>query len=89
MRELLLEDRAIETGQRTLKCRYSILVGEVPVGSFSCESYGVKIEEKTTGETVELPDLTLSTRRIDELMELLMRNGVTPSGLEDVIADWL
>ena len=89
MRELLLEDREIGGEKRKLRCRYSILVGEIPVGNFSCESYGVKIEEQRTGETAQFPDLTVSAARIDELMERLVRNEVTPAGLEDVISDWL
>ena len=49
----------------------------------------MKIEDERTGESAEFPDLTVSVRRIDELMELLVRNGVTPAGLGDVIQDWL
>lgn len=89
MRELLLENREIVGGQKTLRCKYSILVGELPVGDFFCESYGVKIEEEQTGATAQFPDLTVSAQRIDELMEILIRSGVTPAGLADVIADWL
>lgn len=88
MRELLLENREIEGMGKELSCRYSILVGEIPVGNFSCESYGVKIEETATGAVARFPDLTISTQRIDELMELLIRNRVTPTGLADVLADW-
>lgn len=89
MRELLLERREIAGEERSLRCRYSILVGELRVGSFACESYGVKIEEESTGETALAADLTVSAQRIDELMELLVGGQVTPAGLEDVLSDWL
>ena len=89
MREMVLDTREMAGEERKLRCKYSVLIGEFPVGNFSCESYGVKVEEEETGEAACFPDLTVSAQRIDELMELLVRNEVTPTGLEDVIADWL
>ena len=55
---------------------------------FACESYGVKVRE-AGGETAAIPDLTVDTRRIDALLELLTRNTVGPAGLRDVVDDWL
>lgn len=69
---------------------YSILIGEMEVnGQFSCESYGVKVQEQGSGESAAIPNLTTSISRIDGLMELLTRNVVTPCTLADVVADWL
>ncbi len=70
---------------------YYVLIGEMMVaGGFACESYGVKIVDVgNPGETVSVPDITVSASRIDELMELLTRNSVTPTGLRDVVSDWL
>lgn len=68
---------------------YSILIGEMMVPSgFSCESYGVKISEYG-GESQAAPDLTVSMSRIDELLEQLIQNVVTPCTLRDVVDDWL
>lgn len=68
---------------------YSILVGEMMVSpGFACESYGVKVREQG-GESGEVPNITVSISRIDELMELLIRNIVTPCTLRDVVEDWL
>ena len=89
MVEMLLDSKSIEGETKHLRCRYLLTVGEKQVGRFACEAYGVKIEDELTGESVTVPDLTVSAARIDELMELLIRNEVTPAGLEDVIADWL
>lgn len=89
MQELLLETKQVDGEQTSLRCRYMIMVGEKRVGNFFCEAYGVKIVDETTGEGAEYPDLTVSAKRIDELMDILLRNGVTPAGLGDVIADWL
>ena len=36
-----------------------------------------------------MTNLTVSAGRIDQLMELLVRNGVTPVTLRDVVEDWL
>ncbi len=68
---------------------YSILVGEMRVSpGIACEGYGVKIREQG-GESGEVLNITVSLSRIDELMELLVRNVVTPCTLRDVIDDWL
>ena len=89
MREMLLDTRPVEGERGRLRCRYLLTVGEKQIGSFACEAYGVKIEDELTGESVSVPDLTVSAARIDELLERLIRNEVTPAGLEDVLADWL
>ena len=67
---------------------YSILLGEMSVGAYSCESYGVKVAEQGGGEA-RVENITCSASRIDELSGLLTRNGVTPAALHDVVSDWL
>ena len=89
MKELLLERRNIDAERGQLCCRYSVLVGEKKAGNFLCEAYGVKIEEEHSGESACFPDLTLSAGEIEKLMETLIRSRVTPTGLKDVIEDWL
>lgn len=90
MRELLVDSRCItdESGaDRTFD--YAILVGEHDTGPFFCESYGIKITERGSGNLSLVPDVTTSITKIDALMELLLRNEVLPSNLADVIVDWL
>ena len=89
MRELLVDDRR-ETGEdgRERRYRYYVLVGELPLGGLSCESYGVKIVGED-GEEASAPDITVSAARIDALVELLCRNAVSPVSLRDVLDDWL
>ena len=89
MRELLVDSRQ-ETGEEGQTCgyRYYILVGEMPVGGLTCESYGVKIVGEN-GDQASVENLTIRTERIDRLMELLIRNAVSPVALRDVIDDWL
>ena len=67
---------------------YSILIDEMDVGPFSCESYGIRVAEKD-GAEASAPNITCSAARIDELSELLLKNGVTPTTFHDVLADWL
>lgn len=89
MKELLVDTRRLEDcmGQ-TREYSYFLLIGEMKIGSLSCEDYGVKIQE-AGGDCAAVPDITVSAARIDELITLLIRNTVTPVTLADVVADWL
>lgn len=89
MRELFLE--TVELADQTGAIRrydYSILIGEMDVGPYACESYGIRISEQGGGQA-SVPNITCSASRIDELSGLLVRNGVTPAALRDVVLDWL
>lgn len=90
MKELLVDSREItdEKGRRRV-FDYAILIGEHDAGPFFCESYGVKIAERGSGNVSFVPDVTTRAARIDELMELLVRDRVLPSHLLDVVTDWL
>ncbi len=68
---------------------YSILVDQVEVGAFACESYGVSVTARATGERSEVPNITVSVPRIDELVGLLVKGQVGPVHLRDVVEDWL
>lgn len=89
MRELYLQTLALpdETGM-IRHYDYTILIDEMDVGPFSCESYGIRVSEQG-GAQASVPHVTCSAARIDELCELVVRNGVTPTTLHDVLADWL
>ncbi len=73
---------------RPLTCRCTVLVRLVPP-PVNGESYGVKLTLEETGEEASAPDLTLMPARIEVLAEALIRCGVTPCALADVVADWL
>ena len=90
MKELsVAQKQATDEMGRAHTYDYAILVGEMPVSAgFSCESYGVRICEQD-GEEERVPHITVSAARIDELMDLLVRNTVTPCTLRDVVEDWL
>lgn len=90
MREMTVCTRGVEDEKgRTRRYCYSILIDEMNVGEFNCESYGVRIREEGTGRAAMASHVTTSIPRIDELMELLTRNAVTPAGLREVLDDWL
>ena len=89
MRELFLETVELtDQAGRVRRFDYSILIGEMDVGAYACESYGVKVSEQG-GEQACVEDITCSASRIDELSGLLTRSGVTPASLRDVVLDWL
>lgn len=92
MRELLIDTRREESAEGgEYSFDYYVLIDQMEVnGGFACESYGVKIAPSELPEAgVLVPNITTSISRIDALMDLLTRNFVTPSSLEDIIADWL
>lgn len=90
MRELFLKRISIEDEQgRTRRFDYSILIDEMDVGPFSCESYGLQVKEQGSGEICSVPHITTSISRIDELCELVLEGRVTPLTLADVVSDWL
>ena len=69
---------------------YFVLVDEAKVGDvFLCESYGVRVSAAESGDSCSVANITTSTQRIDELLELLVAHAVTPDTLRDVVDDWL
>ncbi len=90
MRELKLDLHSLyPTLPEPWDYEYAILVDQVEVGAFSCESYGVSIVNRRTGERADVPNITVSVPRIDELVEKLVRCQVSPVHLRDVVDDWL
>ena len=75
-----------ETG-RPHHYQYILLVDQIAGYRFSCENYGVCIQEEG-GECVRLPGITTSAMRMDELMSCLIAHQVTPTTLPDIVADW-
>lgn len=68
---------------------YYILLQHLELEGYSGESYGVKIEEKETGEVAVAPHVTCHSAVIYQLAQTLLINRVTPCTLVDVIEDWL
>ncbi|MCI8479066.1 MAG: hypothetical protein HFE97_12170 [Oscillospiraceae bacterium] len=88
MRELYVNTQKETGSEAQLKFDYYILIDQMEVnGGLFCESYGIKIVGAE--ESISIPNLTTSIARIDGLMELLIRNFVTPTTAMDVVNDWL
>ena len=68
---------------------YTVIVDELEMGAFSCESYGLKICERGSDACCAICHITTSRSRLEELCELVLFCGVTPVTLTDVVADWL
>jgi len=77
-----------ETGE-PCSLDYYLLVDELDVGRFLCESYGVRVVRRETGEQQSACHVTTNPSRIDSLLELLVQGQVTPCTLMDVLEDWL
>lgn len=91
MRELYIgrAEEAEEEGP-SYRFDYYILVDQMEFrqGLF-CESYGIKVISPDTQEAEVIPNITISVSRIDELAQLMLRNGVSPATARDVVLDWL
>lgn len=92
MRELFVQrcEMEGESGGR-LEFDYFILADQMESsGELTGESYGIKVSPRDGGEgAVSIPNITASASRIGALVELLIRNTVTPVTVGDVINDWL
>ena len=90
MRELFVDAAVLSDEQgREHRYEYHIVIDEMDVGRFACESYGLRVREQGNGASCTVPNITCSIARIDELCALAVRGGVTPSTLRDVVEDWL
>lgn len=90
MRELTVAKRQmVDEAGREHNYEYMILIDEMSLSDqIRVESYGVKILEQE-GESSELANITPSSTRIEHLLDLLVRNTVTPCTLRNVVDDWL
>lgn len=80
--------RVLDWTTQKAPCRYGLLVEDIEVDGFQCESYGVILTD-SEGNTERCRHITVSAARISELLDLLIRNNVTPTTLSDVVEDWL
>jgi hypothetical protein len=67
---------------------YFLTVDQDENACYDFENYGVSVLDEAGGRA-DIPDITTSATRIDELMTMLVDNLVGPTALPDVVADWL
>ena len=68
-------------------CEASVCYYLVVEETAGVERYGVQVCYGDEAETV--PDITSSQRQIQALLDTLVRGGVTPTAVRDVVEDWL
>lgn len=89
MRQILIGQVVFFEGmERQFTCQYYLLVRTLS-DFICCESFGVCVLNKYTGESCDIPDITVSPGRIFDLLHLLIHGQVTPCSLRDVVDDWL
>lgn len=77
-----------ETGRK--HCfHYYILLEQLELEEYFGQSYGIKIEEKETGQIAVVPHVTTRSSVVYRLARTLIRHQVTPCTLMDVVQDWL
>lgn len=76
---------------RPAQCRwrYGLLVEDVEVDGFHCESYGVAVTDSVTGESARCRHVTVNAKEALELLDTLVRGAVGPVSLAEVVEDWL
>ncbi len=69
--------------------RYGLLVEDIEVDGFHCESYGMVVTDEATGEEERVRHVTVNAGEAIELLGALVRNAVTPITWMEVVEDWL
>lgn len=69
--------------------RYGLLVEDIEVDAFQCESYGMVIQDEVSGEKSQVRHITVNAQEAVSLLGLLAQNAVTPCTLADVVEDWM
>jgi len=52
-------------------------------------NFGVRVNEMESNINALVPGLTSDAQRVFDLIDMLVKGTVTPTGLMDVLADWL
>ena len=90
MRELFLKTlHLVDQAGARRSYDYYITIDEMEVGPFACESYGIRVAQRESGESAAVHNVTCSIQRIDELSQRVLDGQVTPATLRDVVEDWL
>lgn len=89
-REIFLEILTLLDEAGVEHCfHYYIVMDQLELEGYAGESYGIKIEEKETGQVAVVPHVTTRSSEIYQLARTLIDHQVTPCTLVDVIQDWL
>lgn len=73
----------------TDRWRYALLVEDIEVDGFHCESYGILIVDQNSGAETAVRHITINATQALELLNMTARLAVSPSTLNDVVEDFL
>lgn len=87
----VLDQRTLEMPRQSeeRRWRYGLLVEDIEVDGFHCESYGVAVTDTLTGESERRRHVTVNAKEALELVSTLARGAVSPVNLPEVVEDWL
>lgn len=68
---------------------YALLVDDIDVDGFRCESYGIMVYDADRGEKAAVRHVTVNATEALELLNTVARLAVSPVTLRDVIEDYL
>lgn len=87
----VLDWKALESQPKKMcpPWRYGLLVEDIAVDGFFCESYGVMVTDCATGQVYRRRHVTVDPGDAASLLDLLVRCQVSPTSLDDVLEDWL
>lgn len=87
----VLDHGMLERSQQSVerRWRYGLLVEDIEVDGFHCESYGVAVTDSLTGESARCRHVTVSAMDALALLNTLAHGTVTPVSLAEVVEDWL
>lgn len=89
MRTLNWEETRSGASASVRQWTYTLLVEDIEVDGFHCESYGILVCAPDTGEKVAVRHITVNGAEALVLLERVARLAVSPVTLRDVVEDYL
>lgn len=69
--------------------QYALLVEDIEVDGFHCESYGIMVREAGSREEAAVRHITVNGSEALALLNTVARLAVSPVTLKDVVEDYL
>lgn len=89
MRTMEWMQERTETSAQTKQWHYALLVEDIEVDGFHCESYGIMARDPDSGEESVVRHITVNGAEALALLERVARLAVSPVTLRDVVEDYL
>lgn len=89
MRTLRWEETKNRALTPTKQWNYALLIEDIEVDGFHCESYGILVCEPNTGEEAAVRHITVNASEALVLLNQVARLAVSPTHLREVVEDYL